>query len=129
MSLRRRVKKLVDCLSPLLQRGVLGGGESEVLEPWLATRNYYTHWDEALRSKILGTNEMHYAGVRLKMLLRTLYLQLAGVSEDALTAALDNNSDLSRHLKAFNAMERRGSEPSRQLLALRDARLARRPNI
>lgn len=106
VALRKRIQKLVECLSPLLQKAVFGD-EGAALEAWLATRNYYTHWDDALRSQILGTDEMHYAGVRLKMFLRTLYLQLAGVSEDALVAALNNNSDVSRHLKAVHAMERR----------------------
>jgi ApeA N-terminal domain 1 len=57
---------------------------------WIDTRNYYTHWDEAERGSVLDGVEMHRAGVRMKHLLRALYLYLVWIPQEAILAALRN---------------------------------------
>jgi hypothetical protein len=83
----------------------LGRG-GDVPQAWIDTRNYYTHWDEALQEGILDITQMHFASVRLKQLVRVLFLQLTGVSEATLTAACGNRSDVSRYVAQLNFMER-----------------------
>jgi len=87
-----------------VRRGILGEN-GRVPEAWIDTRNYYTHWDETLRPNIVDTADMHYASVRLRALLRALYLHVAGVSDEILATALNNNSGASRALKQVGATE------------------------
>ena len=101
-SLRKRVNMLLDRLSASLRKNIIGG-EGNAPGAWIDTRNYYTHWDEALRPDILDTKGMHYAGLRLKLVLRVLYLQLAGVPEDAFMWALKNPSKVSLDIQRLNA--------------------------
>ena len=88
-SLNKRLDDLTGLLSADLRRHILGT-EGSIPRSWVDTRNYYTHWDESTRGSVLDGPEMHYAGVRLKHLLRTLYLHAIGVPHVAIYAALQN---------------------------------------
>lgn len=98
ISLRKCLRALEDNLSSPVRKCILGEA-ARVPQTWIDTRNYYTHWDETLKSSILDIENMHYASVRLRALLRVLYLHFAGVSDDILDAALKNNSRASLALK------------------------------
>ena len=87
------------------RRKVILGSGSRVPDAFIETRHYYTHWDKALEPEILDGVAMHYAGMRLKLFLRALYLQIAGLSDDLLTAALENLSVVSQELKQTDAQE------------------------
>jgi hypothetical protein len=96
-SLRKRLKELIDPLPDSIKQLVLG--ELTVPSKWVDTRNYYTHWDEAGRAEALDGAGMHYAGVRMRLLLRVLYLQQIGVSEQVIVTSLQNGTnDESRRL-------------------------------
>lgn len=101
ISLAKRLKRLAELLPVTLRMKILGG--SEVPRSWVDTRNYYTHWDEALRSNILGGQAMYDASVRLTIFLRVLHLHQVGIPPDTLEAALDGLSGDAHHLVQLNS--------------------------
>lgn len=106
-SLRKRLDALAGRLGQELREHILGP-DSSVPGIWVVTRNYYTHWDEAERVGVLDSVEMHRAGVRMKHLLRSLYLDFLGVPQPAIRAALGNQMcDESAYLIQLNNMEHR----------------------
>lgn len=106
ISLRKRLDALADLLTQPLREIVIGGN-GRVPRNWIDTRNYYTHWDEELRFNVLDGQRMYYANVRMKLLLRILYLDLMGIPEEAIIRALSNASDISQHVIQLNAADRR----------------------
>src|ERR1700726_4954452 len=86
-------------------RSVIFGPGGKVPRAWIDTRNYYTHWDEELRSNVLDGQGMVYAHLRMRHFLRALYLDLAGVPQSAILEALRNTSIESQYLIQINAME------------------------
>jgi hypothetical protein len=74
------------------------------------TRNYYTHWDEALRPNILSDEAMDGANARLTAFLQTIYLHLAGAKADTLEAAFDGRSLNSLHLQQLNSIQRQSDK-------------------
>jgi hypothetical protein len=90
-----------------------------VPQTWIKTRNYYTHWDETERASALNSTDMHRAGVRMKHLLRTLYLDLVGIPQGAILAALLNPlCDDARYLTQLNHTEHRRKNPDSTVGAL-----------
>nr|WP_236000102.1 HEPN domain-containing protein [Bradyrhizobium uaiense] len=110
IALAKRLKSLAELLPNTLRTRILGS--KDIPRSWIDTRNYYTHWDEALRSNILGGQAMYDASVRLTILLRALYLQQAGMSSDTLESCLDGHSDASQHLRQLNLPEETGRAPA-----------------
>lgn len=110
ISLRKRLDALVERL-PLTLRKYILGGDGTVPRSWVETRNYYTHWDEDSRSLVLDDIEMHRAGVRMRHLLRVLYLDLVGIPYSAIAKSLNNACDNSQYLIQLNNMEYRKSNP------------------
>jgi ApeA N-terminal domain 1 len=100
-SLRKRLKDLVDPLPTSIKLLILGG--PNVPSQWVDTRNYFTHWDEAGKGQALDGAGMHHAGVRMRLLLRVLYLHLIGVSEQVLITALNGTNTESQYLLQLNA--------------------------
>lgn len=109
-SLRKRLDALVKRLDEALRVFILGGNGT-IPGTWVDTRNYYTHWDESLRASSLDGTGMHRAGVRMKHLLRALYLDLIGISQDAIMKSLRNSCRESQYLGQLNAQEHRNSHP------------------
>ncbi|MEH2491232.1 HEPN domain-containing protein [Bradyrhizobium sp. AZCC 2230] len=101
ISLAKRLKRLAEVLPVTLRTRILGS--NDVPRSWVDTRNYYTHWDEALRSDILSGQAMYDACARLTIFLRTLYLHKIGISSDALEAALGGLSGGAQHLAQLNS--------------------------
>ena len=86
ISLRRRLDTLVQRFSPPLRQRILGD-EGIIPQSWVETRNYYTHWDESSRGNVLDGPAMHRAGVRLRQLLRCLYLDLARIPQASIQSS------------------------------------------
>lgn len=110
VSLRKRLDALVARV-PLAIRVQILGGDGSVPRSWVVTRNYYTHWDEASRDSILDGVEMHRAGVRMKHLLRVLYLDLVGIPFGAIAKALRNACSASQYLVQLNNSAHRKNNP------------------
>jgi len=110
-SLRKRLNELAALLPDSLRLMILGG-EGQVPRRWVDTRNYYTHWDEELRSNVLDGQGMYYANVRMRHFLRALYLDFIGIPKEAIHASLCNTSNVSQHLAQLNAIDRRRENPN-----------------
>lgn len=110
ISLRKRLDSLSGLLSEPIRQIILGAN-GNVPPSWIDTRNYYTHWDEELRTNVLDGQDMYYANVRMRHFLRALYLQLMGIPQEAIFQSLRNLSDTSQHLSQLNAIERRHADP------------------
>lgn len=109
-SLQKRLSELADRLSDPIRLAIFGQ-LSKVPRQWVDTRNFYTHWDEALSADILNGAGMYYANVRMRHFLRALYLDLMGIPQTAILKSLSNGSDPSQHLIQLNAAERRATNP------------------
>ncbi|MBR0783923.1 HEPN domain-containing protein [Bradyrhizobium iriomotense] len=103
IALAKRLNRLAEMLPAALRSRILGG--KDVPRSWVDTRNYYTHWDEALRSNILSNQQMFDACVRLVCFLRALYLHLAGVQPETLDGAFDGRSGDARHLAQLKSRD------------------------
>lgn len=101
LSLRKRLDDLAGRLDTSLRTRIFGG-TGAVPRKWIATRNYYTHWDEASRNDALDTQGMYYATVRLRHFLRVLYLDFVGIPQAAIASALDGTYKASQHLLQLN---------------------------
>jgi hypothetical protein len=102
--LRDRLNALAEMLPERLRKVVVAR-DGTVPRSWIDTRNYYTHWNEDLRAKILSAEQIHYVNARLRTWIRFLFLQLIGISEDAIWAALKRPSGVSRELGRANFAE------------------------
>lgn len=113
VSLRKRLDQLADRLSGPI-REMIFGVDRKIPHQWIETRNYYTHWDQALRSDVLDGQEMYYANVRMRHFLRALYLDLLGIGPGAILHSLSNASDSAQHLIQINAIQKREVDPNDQ---------------
>ncbi len=86
ISLAKRLGDLALDLDANL-RSYLLGGNGKVPQRWVDTRNYYTHWDESSRAKVLSNSELHHVNARLRHWLRALYLDRIGVPYDKILKA------------------------------------------
>lgn len=110
ISLRKRLAALVERLPIDTRRHILAG-DGAVPQRWVATRNYYTHWDEASKGDVLDGVEMHRAHVRMRHLLRALYLSLIGIPDKAIADSLHNTCNESQYLIQLNNMDHRRQKP------------------
>lgn len=102
VSLRKRMNELVLRLDLPIRKLILGNEKGTVPSEWVDTRNYYTHWDEGSKIDILDGADMHRAGVRMKHLLRALYLDLVGIPQNTIIKSLQNTSNDSQYLSQLN---------------------------
>lgn len=117
VSLAKRMNELAGRLAPGVRRRILALN-GKVPRSWIETRNYYTHWDESARKNVLEGIDMHRASVRLRLMLRALYLDLIGISPQCIEAALDGASKESQYLIQINNAEIRKSNPDARVLPL-----------
>lgn len=111
ISLRKRLDALADLLTQPLREIVIGGN-GKVPRNWIDTRNYYTHWDEELRSNVLDGQSMYYANVRMRLLVRILYLDLMGIPEASIIRSLSGANEISQHVVQLNFADRRLNNPN-----------------
>jgi ApeA N-terminal domain 1 len=104
-ALRKRLADLTTKLEEQTKKLLLGV-VGAIPDRWVDTRNYYTHWDESLRGAVLDNAEMLYACVRMKNLLRVLYLREAGIPFEQINQALKHTSDAAQQLIFANARNR-----------------------
>jgi hypothetical protein len=104
VSLSKRLNELANIMSEPI-RMALFGGKGKLPRSWIDTRNYYTHWDEELRTHVLDNQGMYNANIRMRLFLRTLYLNLMGIPQENILLSLRNTSGSSQHLAQINARE------------------------
>jgi hypothetical protein len=109
-SLQKRLGELANSLEPALRRAIFGKAQKPASE-WVATRNYYTHWDEQGGESQLDPQTVHDATVRLRHFLRAVCLQLAGVPQATLLRGLNGTYRESQHLLQLNARDERRRKP------------------
>jgi hypothetical protein len=128
-SLRRRLDALVSQVNLPIRQMILGR-DGTVPRSWTDTRNFYTHWDETLRSSTLEGLEMHRACVRMKLLLRVLYLKLVGISDESILSSLRGTCAESQYLLQLNAADHRERNPgsTEGVIATVQIKDARSPN-
>jgi hypothetical protein len=111
ITLAKRLKILAEIFSEPV-RSMLFGDAATLPRKWVDTRNYYTHWDDALRANILSGQDMIYAIARLRSFLRILYLNSAGLPEATLLSALIGKGPEAQFLIQIRGMERRVTDPT-----------------
>lgn len=57
------------------------------------TRNYYTHFDEKNKERIMNTDELFYVSQYLMLTLRVLIMKELGINEDMIKLQFDNTND------------------------------------
>lgn len=117
ISLSKRLNDLANRLTEELRRRLFGL-DGKVPRSWIDTRNYYTHWDETSRANVLEGIDMHHTSVRLRLLLRVLYLDLVGISSSAIAKALDGSNKESQYLIQLNNNEIRKAYPNAKVKPL-----------
>lgn len=103
-SLAKRLNDLADRI-PISVKKLALGNDAKIPRAWIDTRNYYTHWDEDLRPKILNISDMYWACFRLKLLVRILYLDLMKIPENVIIKALAGTGDIAQTLIFRNSTE------------------------
>jgi hypothetical protein len=104
ISLSRRLSELADRLDDKLRPLVLGRN-GRIPRSWVATRNYYTHWDVALLADRLESRAMVLANRRMRLFLRCLYLREMGVPTEAVLAGLRGTSDFAQDALYLTLLE------------------------
>ena len=105
-SLAKRLAELAERLSATA-RALIIGPDGRIPRRWVDTRNYYTHWDQSLRNNILDSEGLVHANLRMRHLLRALYLNLVGVPWESIEAAAKNNCNESQFLTQVRSREAR----------------------
>jgi hypothetical protein len=80
LSLRSRLKNLFDEFSYLFEES--GTNRKVFINSVVDTRNYYVHFDQRLKDKIITSHELNYYNLLLKMLLDTSILSDIGFSKE-----------------------------------------------
>lgn len=82
-SLRTRLIKLIDSLS-LEAKELIFGDEKKIkgfIDKLVKTRNYFTHYDESLKFKIIKSEKRIYAIQRLRLFMTILIFKELGINE------------------------------------------------
>lgn len=101
VSLRKRMNGLLDWLPAQVRQLALGSADA-FPGAWIDTRNFFTHWDKELEANVLNGQALYEANVRLRMLLRLVYLNHIGVDPQILEKALTGTNPLAQHLIQLN---------------------------
>jgi hypothetical protein len=111
ISLRKRLDELVGMLPEKLTQ-LLVGRSGSIPRSWIDTRNYYTHWDSELLPNVLEGQDMYFANVRMRHLLRVLYINLMEIPPEATTSCFSNTSGASQQLLQLNLIDHKKLYPS-----------------
>jgi len=104
VSLKKRINELAGRLSLELRNSIIGG-DGNIQQRWMDTRNYYTHWDEDLRGNILDDEHMYYVNVRLELLVRAVIMDLMGIPQSSIQECLMNMSSTAHRLAFVSALD------------------------
>ena len=100
-SLQKRMNKLVKALPDRIHKLAIGI-DGDFPRPWIDTRNFFTHWDKELEPKVVTGQALYEANVRLRVLLRLVYLNYLGIDAQMLEKALLGTNPLAQHLIQLN---------------------------
>jgi len=100
-SLQKRLNELVKALPDPIHKLAIGDA-GDFPRPWIDTRNFFTHWDKELEHKIVTGQALYESNVRLRVLLRLVYLNYIGVDLQMLEKALNGTNPLAQHLIQLN---------------------------
>lgn len=107
-SLKQRLDELIGTLPEEVKRKILGR-EGKIPRSWIDTRNYYTHWDQEEKGRLLKEIELFDAIARMRVFLQVLYLLQMGINEKAIISVLGNASQTSQRLIRANIREKEKS--------------------
>lgn len=103
-SLRKRLSLIFDSLQPetlaLLCKDA-GRFKGKVVD----TRNYYTHYSDELKGKILEGEDLYWANQRLRLLLTILLLKEITIDEATIRQAISDNARLKQMIDLYLAKE------------------------
>lgn len=117
ISLRKRLQELVTPVDVGIRQRILGA-DGRFPSLWVEARNYYTHWDETSEGKDLNPQAMYHANLRMRTLLRVLYLLRVGIPATAVIKSLDNGCAESQSVASITAAEHRQANPGSRAGAL-----------
>lgn len=90
--LRQRLNEILSEVNDIFE--IPSKKRSSYIYKIVNTRNYFTHFDESLKDKILDVNTMYYIANYLKLVLRVLLLRELGINNDLIKQRLSNNQEL-----------------------------------
>ena len=92
-SLRKRIKGLFESVDKQTRLLVTEDYKS-FIGKIVDTRNYFTHYDDELKSAALSNSELYYACQRLKIFIIILLLKNIGLNEDIIQSVVQRNSKI-----------------------------------
>lgn len=105
-SFRKQIKKLFNEIKtkyPDISKGILDKKKirEDLIERFVSTRNFYTHYDLESKGKMLGTWTQVFLCDYINEALRILILEYLGVEHAILETKIKNNQDLIRSKKGL----------------------------
>ena len=92
-SLRKRIKGLFESTNDLTRKIVTDDYKS-FIGKIVDTRNYFTHYDDELKSAALSGSGLYYACQRLKIFIIVLLLKNIGLNEEIIRNVIQRNSKI-----------------------------------
>ncbi len=104
-SLRKRLGLIFDSLQSETL-GLLSNDAGRFKGKIIDTRNYYTHYSEELKRKILEGEDLYWANQRLRLLLTILLLKEITVNEATIRQAISDNGRLKQMIDLYLAKDK-----------------------
>jgi len=90
--LRQRLNEILSEVNDVFE--ISSKKRSSYIYKIVNTRNYFTHFDESLKEKILDVDTMYYITKYLKLVLRVLLLRELGINNDLIKQRMSDNQEL-----------------------------------
>jgi hypothetical protein len=107
LRLKQKMHALLDTLEPNTLT-LFCKQRDEFVRGIVDTRNYYTHYSDRY-DRVLQSMELHWATVKLQLMLKILLLKRLGVPESVLQAIIRKDHRLAAQRKEWSAITERGS--------------------
>lgn len=105
-SLRYKIEQLIATLSPTITP-FLCRDVKDFTKGVVNTRNFYTHYSS--QKCILDKRELHWATIKLSLLLRVLLLHAAGMNEDLIQSILERNMKVVNERRSWQEVSEVGT--------------------
>ncbi|MEJ8569420.1 HEPN domain-containing protein [Elongatibacter sediminis] len=92
-------KRLTRVMKPFQRHFGNAKSRSSLIAKIVDTRNYFTHWDESLKSKAASSGQLYGICLKLEAMLQLSFLAILGFDEDEIDAIVKNNHRLSQKLR------------------------------
>ena len=89
--LRKRLQSIFSEVNSIFE--IPSNKRSSYINKIVDTRNYYTHFDERLKDRILDVEKMYYVSQYMKFVLRILLLRELGINEELIKQRLMQNHE------------------------------------